>query len=377
MTKKSNRVKIFLHGVNIGRVFKACRDENIELFNINRTDYKNIEFEVQSKNKKKLEIIAQKNNYQISTNKGYGISKYWHFLLARIGIFAGIILFVLINIFANFFVWDIKIYGTENVQNQEILALLGQKNIKKGAIISKIAPEDVESTITNNIEKVSMCSVIKKGTTLIINIKEKMLASEIKNINGNGDIVAETNLTITEMDVVSGTALKSVGDSVKAGDVIVAGYILDTSGNKISCNANAKIKAKTWHSATEIYYKQVEVQNKTGKKIIVSNLSLFGTVFPIKTSQITFQNYIEETSEKYIQNNFLPIKMTTTTYFETMPEVVRQDFETDKQSILDRCQTLAGKKVKSNEIISKIFDVVTEEEDKFIVTSYVEVVFEI
>ena len=376
MPNKNSMIKVFLHGVNLRRVFKTCKENDIELYDISQTDYKNIEFNIQYKNKKKIEQIAKTNNCKITTNNGFGATKYLHFLFSRLGIIIGIILFFAINIFANFFVWDIKIYGNEFVQNDEIMALLGQNNIKKGSIISKITPKYVEDCITNNIEKVSMCSVIKKGTTIIINLKEKVLQSEIKSINGNGDIVATNNLTIIDLDVVSGTALKKIGDSVKAGDVIVAGYILDTNGNKISCTANAKIKAKTWHSATEIYYKQIDVQTKTGNKISVSNLSLFGTYFPVRTPEIPFENYVVETSEKYIQNNFLPIKMTTIKYFETTQQKVQQNFDVDKQAVLERCQSKAMSYVSESETVYKTFDVIDEESDRFVVTSYVEVTFD-
>lgn len=376
MAKKSKLVRISLHGVNLSRIYRECQNANITLFDIERKDYKNIEFDINAKDKKQIENIAKKQNYAILEHQNYGNAKITNFFKWRFGLLIGFLIFVVLNIVSNFFVWDIKIYGNQYVTNEEVLAVLQQNNISKGKIISGINPQKVENSLTDNLEKISMCSVIKKGTTVIVNIKEKLLASEAKNINGDVDIVAQTNLTITDLNVTSGTALKKVGDSVKAGEIIVAGYIEDSNGNKVPCNANAQIKAKTWHFSSETYLKQIEVKTRTGNKRINSKLQIFGMNFQVKNDNCDFENFEAETSEKYISNNFLPFKMLTTTYFEVTSQFVQQNFDADKQSVVEKCEKNALLQVKSDEVISKTFYVVDEKDDCFIVTSYVEVTFE-
>ena len=377
MIDRIKHIRLSISGVNINRLYQECKKRDIELHDINRIDYKNIEFDVDLKNKKNIEKIARNQNYKISQKKLYGFNKIFNFAGSRFGILIGIIIFAVLNVLSNFFVWDIKIYGNETVSAGEIMEVLSNENLKKGKFFGSINSSAIEESLMNNLDKISLCSVIKKGTTIIVNIKEKLLEKNAKNINGDGDIVASCNLTITELEVVSGTALKKVGDSVKAGDVIVAGYILDGSGEKVSCTANAKIKAKTWHSATEIYMKKAEIKTRTGNKIELSHLSLFGAKFPVKTAENTFKNFEEERFERVLTNNFLPIKMFTTIYYETTSELVEKNFENDREKVVARCKAEASKSIRDNEIISNAFDVVTEEKDRFVVTSYIEVLIEI
>ncbi len=371
------RVRISLCGVNMNRIYRECKKHNIEMFNVDRKDYKSIEFDIDSKDKKLVKNIAKSQRYEFAEKQSYGFAKLKNFLKLRFGILIGAIIFVALNIFSGFFVWNIEIYGNQTVSNEEILNVLKEENIILGKQFANTPLSNVENAITNNLDRISLCSVIKKGTTIIVNVKEKLIAEDAENINGDNDIVALTNLTITELNVINGTALKKVGDSVKAGETIVAGYILDGSGNKISCNVNAKIKAKTWHTATEIYYKELEVSHRTGKKITNSYITFFDMKFNVKNRPNTFE-YFEEESKKSIitKNNFLPFYMNTTTFYEIQKEKILQNFDQDKQNVIDRCQKLAYKKVNENETVTRIFETITEEEDRFIVTSYVEVVFE-
>ena len=375
MANRFKNIKVSLNGVNLSRIYRECKNANIEIFNVNRIDYKNIQFEIRARDKKKLQSIAKVQRYDYVENDNFGFAKLKNFFVHRFGIVVGIFLFFMLNFLSGVFVWDIKVYGNNLVSSQEILEVLHSQNVDVGKIVDAKNLANVETSLTNQIEKISLCSIIKKGTTIIVNIKEKLQIEDMED--EDGDIVAPNNLTITELVVSNGTALKRVGDSVKKSETIVAGYILDANGNKVSCKANAVIKAKTWHTTTEIYQKQIEVGTRTGKSIKSSYMTLFGMKFEVRNPDITFERYEEEQVEKTITNNFLPFKMFQTTYFEVTTEKITQDFEKDRQSVIDRCRSKAYESVLENEIVANIFDVIEEEKDYFSVTSYVEVNFEI
>ena len=370
-------VHVSLKGVNLNRIYKECKKNNIELFNIDRKDYKNIEFDIKTNNTKTLKIIAKSQKFEYKEANNSSIFKLLNFLKFRFGILIGALFFVIVNIFSSFFVWDIKIYGNSKVTNAEILQVLKKQHICVGGVYKSSNLENIETTLTNSIESISLCSVIKKGTSIIVNIKEKLEIGDITSINADNDIVATTNLTIIDLDVFSGTALKKIGDSVKAGETIVASYIINNKGEKVVCKANAKIKAKTWHTCSEEYYKIMEIKTRTGRVIKNSYLTLFSMKFNVKNNKINFENYEEETKEILLtKNNFLPFKHHVSTYYEVVATQTTQDFEKDKQNVIERCQKNAYKQVSSKEEVTNIFDIITEQEDRYIVTSYVEVIFE-
>ena len=370
-------VHISLKGVNLNRIYKECKKNNIELFNIDRKDYKNIEFDIRNSHKKTLKGIAKSQKFEYKENRNFGFFKLINFFKFRFGILIGALFFVVINIFSSFFIWDIKIYGNSNVTNAEILKVLKNQNISVGSVYKTTNLDSVETALTNNIDSISLCSVIKKGTSIIVNIKEKLEIDDITSINADNDIIATTNLTIIDLNVVSGTALKKAGDSVKAGETIVASYILNSKGEKISCKANAKIKAKTWHTYSEEYFKVLETKTRTGKVIKNSYLTLFSMKFQATNNKINFENYEEDTKEIMLtKNNFLPFKYYVSTYYEVVITKTTQNFDKDKQNVIDRCQKNAYKQVSGKEEVTNIFNIISEQEDKYIVTSYVEVNFD-
>ena len=374
---KASQVHFEIKGVNLNRIFSDCKKENIELFNINRKDFKNMEFDVGFHDKNRFQKIAKERNIKFCISSKSGFEKLKNEFFLHFGMVFGIFLFVFLNIFCNLFIWDIKVYGNSRVSTDEILAVLKEHNIEKSKIKNTEKICSIEKILENQIEDISLCSVIVKGTTIVVNIKEKLFVDEMNDIDEGNDIVAPQNLTITELVVVNGTAQKKVGDSVKKGEVIVSGFVLKENGEKVFCKANASIKAKTWHSASQIYKKQKTVATRTGNTSKTSFLSLFGMKFDVKCSKNQFDSFEIETSETMLSNNFLPIKMTTITFFETTLSVIEQNFEKGKEIVLQQTQKLAGGQVKDGEQITNIFDVITENEDEYIITSYVEILIDI
>ena len=377
MKSKANQIHVEIKGVNLNRIFLECQKNNIELFNVNRKDYKNLEFDVHVKDRTKLNQIVKNGSYDYSVSSKFGFEIIKNQFFLHFGIILGFLLFVILNFFSSFFVWDIKIYGNNRIEDDVILNVLKQNSVERGKPINIDAINTLENSITNQIEDISLCSVILKGTTVIINVKEKLFIEEIDGTNENDDIVATKNLTITKMIVVNGTAQKKVGDSVQKGEVIVAGFVLDANGGKVPCKANASIEAKTWHTATNTYQKEIIVSARTGKTASQTYMSLFGMKFNVKQQPITFENFEEETIETIISNNFLPLKMITKTFYEITQITQKQNFELDKQDVLLKTQKQAGRLVENGEQITNIFDVISEEDDCFIITSYVEVLFQI
>lgn len=372
MKSKSCMVRVELSGVNINRIYKECQNLNIDIFDIKRVDYKNIQFNIDKKNINHIKDISKKHNYKCNIIKKFGIAKFIFSISSRIGIWIGLLLFFVVNILSMHCVWNIKIYGNSRVSSDQILFILSNNGINNG-IVKKVNYDLVEQEILNSIEEISLCSIIKKGSTIIVNIKEKLFVAEMDSERG-ADIIASQNMTIKSLNLIQGTALKKEGDSVKKGEVIVAGYFMDANGDKVSCRANANITATIWYSHSEIYKKEKEIFIRTGNKISNSYMCLNGNIFNVKNIKNTFESYDIETNEEYVfNNNFIPIKLVTTTYFETEKSIVQQNFDVDKNKIIELCKQKTLEKVPENLSIVNTFETVLEEEKEFIVTAYVEI----
>ena len=111
MENRLTNVHIHICGVNLNRLYRECQKQNICLSNINRIDYKNIQFDVSVASKKKLLNLAKNQNWQVKISKNYGFEFVKGILKFRFGIILGIIVFLVLNFVSGLFVWNIKIYG--------------------------------------------------------------------------------------------------------------------------------------------------------------------------------------------------------------------------------------------------------------------------
>lgn len=166
-------VRVKIYGVNLNKLYKLLNKNNIEIKNIQRLDYKNIVFDIKTSKLKKLFAILKNSCYNISVQDYYGLSKFLHFFKSNVGYLVGIVLFVVTILASNLFVSDIKIYGNSSVESNQIVQLLGKNNITHGTFLANISTQQIENLLTSNFDQISLCSVIKKGTQIIINIKEK------------------------------------------------------------------------------------------------------------------------------------------------------------------------------------------------------------
>lgn len=167
------KAKIKIYGVNISKLYKILKSNNIEMENIERIDYKTIYFVVFATKIKKLFAILKDSCYTITVIEYYGLIKYFQFFKKKLGYVIGSVLFLMVLIVSNFFVSSIKIYGNSILSSQTIMDVLKQNGIEQGKLISNIDEESIENLLSNQFEDISLISVIKKGTSIIINIKEK------------------------------------------------------------------------------------------------------------------------------------------------------------------------------------------------------------
>lgn len=374
MKNLKNETTLKVKGVNLNRIFKILQQNKISISKINREDYKTIIFNVKTKNIKKVFAILNNPCYTISVEKSLGFSAFISFLKHRIGVLLGVILFLFIALFNNFFVSNVKIYGCENIPSKKIEQCLKQSGIYVGAFVSNVNTEKSKDFLVANLDNVSLVSIIKKGTTIIVNIKEKEYSSfNIDNMEVQ-TYVSNFSGTIIDMQVEEGTACVKVGDSVKKGDVLIAGYYLSADGKKMPCNAKGMVKAKVWFTHTEIFKTEVFESHRTGKVEKQISYSLMGWEFKTSKPQKMFDSYEEINKTNYVfKNNLFPILKTTNIYYETTQEKVVRNFEDYKSSILKECYEKAKVKIPKDLIVSKSFDIVEQIEKDYVVSAYYEV----
>lgn len=371
----NNTAKVRIDGLNLDKLYKIFKKKGFVISNVKRTTYKQIIFNIKSGQVKRLLATLTQPCYNITIEKYNGVSSIINFLKQRIGILIGVFLLFITVGFASNLTWNIEVYGNDTISTQQIVECLDLAGISIGKGLNLETVEYAEGYLQQNLEKASLVSVIKKGSSVIVNIKEIRTSSVMENIGEQVHLVAEFDGVITSINNIEGTLLVKVGDVVKKGDVLIAGYFYDLNKNQISCIAMGDIFANVWYTES-VNFKTVEtIMTRTGERQETTNLELFANTISVSNSPSTFTNYeVEETSEYLFENNLLPIKINKTIYWETTPQIIERDFVESETNLISEALELAREKVPltMSANIKNEFTVIEKNDTDYLILAYIE-----
>ena len=371
MRNLKNECRLKVEGVNIDKIYKILVKNQITMTNIDRPDYKILYFNISVKHLKRVLKLIENPSYKITICEYFGTSKLFHFLKERLAIILVAILFIVSISINNFLINNIEIYGNQLVSSEQVLLELESVGVRKYAFLSNVKTDYCEEIILEKFDTIGLVSVAKIGNTIVVNIKEKTLNNLVSE--NEEKIVAKYSGQIISVEVFEGTSLVKEGDAFKEGDILVENYYIDNNNNKVKCRANAKIKAKIWFSHSEIFENEIEITQRTGNVISNSYLYFGDYLLDSKEKEITFSQFEQDETQKYIfKNNFFPLISKHINYYETENIVVEQDFETNKDKIINDCYEKARKKVVSGLTVSKSFDTINHIDNGYVVSAYFE-----
>lgn len=310
---------------------------DFSLFEIDRQMKTETTFKCSYLSHKKIQKILRSKNIEIVSLSHEGFLPAVNKIFSSYGVIFAVVLFLSFYIFQYQFIFQYEVIGLESLNINEIVAYV-KENFSTNRNVIKT--KDVEVGLVNSFEEISFASCIIKGQTLVINIKEKLLPEQIY-----GDfepIKALKDGKITEINLVSGTLCVKVGDIVKAGDVLVEPYTLDTSGNIKQVEANAEILAEVYNEGScDHYEKYIEIK-RTGKTVIQNDITLFGLNIYTFKQENKFEMFEIETEEvSLIKNLFLPFKMKKTIYYELEKNLIESKFEDVKSEMVEKARQKA------------------------------------
>ena len=165
-----SKVTLQVSGVNLDKLYTKLSNKCV-IQNMKRLDHKTLKLKldyddyIQNKELfKAFEVEQQK----ISGNKLFKLffNKYCIFFIC-------VPICLMLFIFSTCFVWQIKIYGVDNEIKSNIVKILNEKNVKNGSFFAHNT-EVLEQSVLNEIDKIAQLSIIKRGSTIIVNASEKL-----------------------------------------------------------------------------------------------------------------------------------------------------------------------------------------------------------
>lgn len=329
-------------GLNFNKFLDLCLKHNIQLTDIKVLSNKEIIFKVCSSQYKKV-LLKNKNSwYKLTIEKKLGFEKIKEMFFKRIGLAVGLVCVIIFCVIFSKTTLNYNITGCETIDKQQVISAVENFGVRFGKI-NKFNNDDLENYLITNIPNISLVSVMTKGNTLCVNIKEKT-QSEVDTYDY---ITAPYTMLITHIEVVSGTPLVKVGDVVLKGKELVAPYTVGLNNEKLPCKAMANIKADVWFCGN-VDFKINDTQLiRTGQKITHSFLMYNNTTILSKQKDINFEYYEVEQTQAKIKNFFLPLTFKTIKYYECEYKTITNSLLENQESLLQQSKEIALKNVPS------------------------------
>ncbi len=163
---------------------------------------------------------------------------------AIIGITLGLLLYLL----SGELVWDVRVSGTEDVSEYEVVSALREAGFGVGSLWRTTDKNLIEAEVLSSSSDIGWISINRRGTVAYVDVRAKK-----GNTHGSEGSASYTNLVaarscvIESVSVVSGKAVVKAGDVVEAGDILISGIVESESGVRL-CRAEGEVMGRCLES---------------------------------------------------------------------------------------------------------------------------------
>jgi hypothetical protein len=156
-------------------------------------------------------------NFEYSCAENINIIRGVNFLINRFVLSAAILLCCFLYLFADRFIYSVRVVGGDDKLRNEINGYLYNNGIKKYASKHKILRSNIADVIAQTYPTVAHANVKIRGNTAVITVA----AAEYNPVQAPQNLYARYDAVIKQIWVSGGTAVVGIGDVVKKGDLLV------------------------------------------------------------------------------------------------------------------------------------------------------------
>lgn len=231
-------VKLQVLGENSFSLVETLHKKGIFVYDITFLDQKTI-ISIDFADFKKFFAISRNMCYNIRILKYYGKISFLKKAFSRLGLIICFCLFLALALTFDSYVSKISYVGDGEYLAPQISQLLQKEGVKERSFL-KADLRYLENKLLVGLDNVSYLSLRQEGRILIV--EAYCQAPKIEEIDfKKKNVVSPVDGKVVAINLLSGTALVSVGDSVKQGDVLIDGYFVKDE-NKIETYALGEIE---------------------------------------------------------------------------------------------------------------------------------------
>lgn len=230
---------------------------------------------------KKLRAPARKTGVKLRLARKAGLPFKKKKYRRRTGLLVGAAVFCAFLFGMSRFIWRVDVAGNEEVPAEEIIVALDELGVAPGRLRSSIDVRACERQALLRLDRLSWIALNITGSAVHVEVKEIVQPPPMVDPKDPCNIVAKKSGQIVSMMVLAGEGLRSVGDTVLAGDILVSGITEDMYGQNLFRHARAKIIARVQEQLVVSVPLEQTRMAETGRVAARDHLLIFSWDLPL------------------------------------------------------------------------------------------------
>lgn len=352
-------VELLLTSADCSASLLTLEKAGIAVYEVTYIDPFQIRFTIKKYDQKRLFAWAKKRGENVTVLQQKGLFFTAFHLRKRPILVLGTLLLIFLSLWLPSRVLFIQVEGNKIVPSNQILEKAQECGIKFGATRREVRSEKMKNALLEAMPQLQWAGINTYGCTATITVKERSDFPNAKSDAGVSSIIALRDCVIREITVLRGTPLCSVGDAVKAHQILVSGYT-DHGICIVGTQAKAEIYGETVRTISLVY-----PINYTSKRNVRPTKKKFSLIIGKKRINFSKESGIYGTTcdkiyeEKYmtLPGGFqLPfgIGIETHSIYETASQIIDPSAHITNlaESFLMQ-QLITGKIITSNYLITQ------------------------
>lgn len=307
-------IKIRITGDAPERFMNLCSNKNILIWRINPVE-NGYELYISRKSVCEIKGLLKKTHTKIKILDKIGLPFFMYRYRKRKLFAIGLIICMALVYTLSLFVWDIKIVGTDNYTNDQILKYIEENYVNLGDFKYNINCDKLEKILRKKYDEIAWINCELSGTQLIVTIKETLDLDTVEKSDDPCDIIAYKDGVITSIITRNGTPVVKKDIEVKKGDILISGtiYIYDDNKEVLETNyipADGDVYAQTIYDYDDSFEMSFYEKKYTSNKKTYFSIAFMDKFFTPYKPKNKYKNsdLIEESTKLKIGKTFyLPV----------------------------------------------------------------------
>ncbi len=179
---------------------------------------------------KSIRSCAVKSGMKLKVMHRYGLPFFISRYRRRSGVAVGLAVFFAIIAILSSMVWTIEVNGNSRLTDEEVLSVLEEAGLKTGMLKTKLSAPEIRFYALGRIPQISYIAINLKGSCVQAEITERIESRVTPADDTPCDVISTMDGQIALLEVYEGTKMYTVGEAVRKGNVLAAGFVELSNG---------------------------------------------------------------------------------------------------------------------------------------------------